>query len=49
MKLLIKRILRSKFSIKLRNSLKIKPEPINLRNISNASVSDAFAWRTDNN
>ena len=37
------------FLIKLRNYLNIKPIVVNLKNIdSSYSISDSFAWRTDN-
>ena len=49
MKLLIKNIFDSKFLIFLRNNLNIKKIKFNLKNIKlNASVSDSFCWRTDN-
>ena len=50
MKSLFKNFVNSKSAIKLRNFLNYRPVIYNLTNInSNASVSDAFLWRTDNN
>jgi len=48
MKLLIKKLATSNFGIFLRNTLKIKPIHFDLGNLNLATVSDAFAWRTDN-
>lgn len=47
MKSLIKKITDSDFIIFLRNSLNIYPIQMNIDKLKNASVSDAFAWRTD--
>tara|TARA_B100000787_G_C16172097_1_gene287063 strand:+ start:105 stop:875 length:771 start_codon:yes stop_codon:yes gene_type:complete len=49
MKSLIKRLLNTDFSIYLRNSLNISPVHMNIDKLKCATVSDAFAWRTDNN
>tara|TARA_B100000795_G_scaffold270066_1_gene262429 strand:- start:11323 stop:12093 length:771 start_codon:yes stop_codon:yes gene_type:complete len=49
MKSLIKKIIHSDFGIFLRNSLNIYPLDMDVNKLENASVSDAFAWRTDNN
>jgi hypothetical protein len=49
MKLLVKKITRTNLGIYLRNLLNIKPVHMNIDNIKFSSVSDAFAWRTDNN
>ena len=49
MKLLIKKIIKANISIILRNLLKYKPVHMSVDGIQHASVSDAFAWRTDNN
>ena len=48
MKLLIKKLLNSKFSFYLRNTLGVKPLYYDLKDLDNCSVSDAFIWRTDN-
>lgn len=48
MKSLFKKIFLSNISILVRNSLNIKPIDIATYHIEKASVSDAFAWRTDN-
>jgi len=48
-KSLIKNLLKSNFSIQIRNSLGIRPIQMSIDNLNNISVSDAFAWRTDNN
>ena len=49
-KLLLKKIVRNKFSILIRNLIGFKP-PIFLLNLNkkNISISDAFFWRTDQN
>jgi len=45
----IKKFTQTDFLIKLRNYLNIKPIVVNLKNIdSSYSISDSFAWRTDN-
>ena len=49
MKSLIKNIALSSIGITLRNLLKIKPVSISTRTLETSSISDAFAWRTDNN
>ena len=49
MKSLVKKFARTKFSKLIRNSLNIKPIYIDMDDVKeNISVSDAFAWRTDN-
>ena len=48
MKLLIKKIARSNLGIFLRNTLKFKPVQFDLGKLDLVTVSDAFAWRTDN-
>jgi hypothetical protein len=46
---LLKKIFRSKFLIKIRNLIGIKPIGMNLVSLQdNYSVSDGFLWRTDN-
>ena len=48
MKYLIKKIANTKFSILLRNSLKIRPAFFYAnKNLNNATISDCFCWRTD--
>ena len=49
MKSLVKNITLSSIGITLRNSLKFRPVPISTRTFEASSISDAFAWRTDNN
>lgn len=48
MKSLVSKIKLSKLSLLLRNTLKIKPVDIATFNLKRKSISDAFAWRTDN-
>ena len=48
MKSLLSKIKLSKFSLLLRNTLKIKPVDIATFNLKKKSISDSFAWRTDN-
>jgi len=46
---LFKKIFRSKYVIKIRNLIGVKPVAINLTNLKeNYSISDGFLWRTDN-
>ena len=46
---LFKKILRSKYIIKIRNLIGIKPVAMNLIHLkNNYSISDGFMWRTDN-
>lgn len=47
MKLLFKKFFLSSVGIILRNTLNLRPVDIVTHHIKNASVSDAFAWRTD--
>ena len=49
MKSLIKKLSNTEFGIYLRNFMNIKPVHMSLKNLDCISVSDAFAWRTDNN
>ena len=49
MRLLVKRITRSNLAIYFRNLLNLKPVHMNIDKIKFSSVSDSFAWRTDNN
>ncbi len=49
MKLLVKKLLNSKLSFYLRNTLAVKPLYYDLKGLNNCSVSDAFIWRTDSN
>ena len=49
MKSLIKKIARSNIAIIFRNIFNYKPVHMNIDRLQHASVSDAFAWRTDNN
>ena len=49
MKLLIKKIAKTNLGIYLRNTFNIRPLDMTVYNLSYASVSDAFVWRTDNN
>ena len=49
MKLFLKKILNKNPVINLRNLLNIYPVHMNINEISCATVSDAFLWRTDNN
>ena len=48
MRLLIKKLASSNLGIFLRNTLKLRPVNFDLSNLDLVSVSDAFAWRTDN-
>ena len=48
MKLLINKILKNNFYLNLRNLFNIKPIHMSLDGLAGSSVSDAFAWRTDN-
>ena len=47
MKLLPKNIFLSNIAIKLRNTFNFRPVDVVTVHIKNASISDAFAWRTD--
>ena len=47
MKLLLKNIFLSTIAIKLRNTFNFRPVDVVTIHIKNASISDAFAWRTD--
>ena len=49
MKSLIKKLSNTKLAVYLRNLVNIKPVHMSLKGIDCATVSDAFAWRTDNN
>jgi hypothetical protein len=49
MKSLIKKITNNSLMISLRNALNIKPVHMDIDNLHHISISDAFAWRTDNN
>lgn len=49
MKSLIKRIANANLAISFRNALNFKPVHMSITNLNYISVSDAFAWRTDNN
>lgn len=49
MKLLINKITNSDTAIFIRNLLNYKPVHMNIDGLKHISVSDAFAWRTDNN
>lgn len=49
MKSLIKKLANTEFGIYLRNLMNIKPVHMSLKNLDCISISDAFAWRTDNN
>ena len=48
MKSLVRFIANSEFGIRLRNALNIKPQIYNKNIPRSSSVSDSFAWRTDN-
>jgi hypothetical protein len=48
MTLLINKILKNNFYLNLRNLFNIKPIHMSLDGLAGSSVSDAFAWRTDN-
>ena len=51
MKSLIKKIVRSDFGIKLRNTIGIRPLSLSAginKKFRYTSISDAFPWRTDN-
>jgi hypothetical protein len=49
MKSLIKKIANTNIGIILRNSINYKPMHMHIDRLQNASISDAFAWRTENN
>ena len=49
MKSLIKKFSNTEFGIYLRNLMNVKPVHMSLKNLDCISISDAFAWRTDNN
>ena len=49
MKSLIKKLSNTEIGVYLRNFINIKPVHMSLKNLDYISVSDAFAWRTDNN
>ena len=49
MKSLIKKISNTELGIYLRNLINIKPVHMSLKSLDCVTVSDAFAWRTDNN
>ena len=49
MKSLIKKLSNTELAVYLRNLVNIKPVHMSLKGIDCATVSDAFAWRTDNN
>lgn len=49
MKSLIKKISNTNFGIFVRNLTNISPIHMSIKGLSCATVSDAFAWRTDNN
>jgi len=49
MKSLIKILGKTNLGIFLRNSINFKPIHMNIDGLKSVSVSDAFAWRTDNN
>ncbi len=48
MKSLVRFIVNSEFGVRLRNALNIKPQIYNKNIPRSSSVSDSFAWRTDN-
>ena len=49
LKILLKKITRSEFSIFVRNNLNLKPVDFDIDFLkSQSSISDAFCWRTDN-
>jgi hypothetical protein len=48
MKLLVRQFKLSNLSLLIRNTLKINPVDVVTFNIKKSSISDAFAWRTDN-
>ena len=49
MKSLIKKISNTELGAYLRNLINIKPVHMSLKGLDCITVSDAFAWRTDNN
>ena len=49
MRSLIKKLSNSELSVYLRNLINIKPVHMSLKGLDCITVSDAFAWRTDNN
>lgn len=49
MKLLVKKFFASQLSTIIKNNLNYKIVSFNIKKLKNASVSDAFLWRTDNN
>ena len=49
MKSLIKKLSNTELGVYLSNLVNIKPVHMSLKNIDCVSISDAFAWRTDNN
>ena len=49
MKLLIKNLLGNECIVFLRNLINILPVHMSIKDIDCSTVSDAFAWRTDNN
>ena len=49
MRTLIKKLSNSELSVYLRNLINIKPVHMSLKGLDCITVSDAFAWRTDNN
>jgi len=49
MRSLIKKISNTKLGIYLRNLINFKPVHMSLKGLDCVTVSDAFAWRTDNN
>lgn len=49
MKLLIKKLSNTKFGIFFRNLINISPVHMSIKGLHCVTVSDAFAWRTDNN
>ena len=48
MKSLIKKLSNTELGVYLRNLVNIKPVHMSLKGIDCVSISDAFAWRTDN-
>ena len=48
MKSLVRFIANSEFGVRLRNALNIKPQLYNRNIPRSSSLSDSFAWRTDN-
>ena len=49
MRLLIKKLTTSNFGIFIRNLTNFNPIHMSIKGLECATVSDAFAWRTDNN